>query len=358
MGQHCWKDKHPKNEGKTKQNETTYAEKKSEAADDKKLSETSRKPGFFHEGDEICSISGIGEGSAVLGGEDGGLKVVNLHTGKIQSEHTGGHKGDVRRIYHHTTTDIITTSGRDKTAKIWSLGPPENRQLQHLRTLTGHTMAVANCCMNDSGDRVVTGSRDNSMRLWNTETGDAIKIKTVARNLVHCMAWLQNDTVVQGGENLKLYLWDVRDDNLNQLTDAITGVPDQPVCMLKDTSSEFSIFVGYKGFTAASAVVRQWDIRMQKEVLKFTGHDKCLTDIACFSSDVLLSAAQDRSIIAWDRASGDMICSASLASKGAPTDFSVTGDLCSVSTTEGEVIVHSFDKDKGCFMPPLTYAHD
>ncbi len=66
--------------------------------------------------------------------------------------------------------------------------------------------------------QLCSGSRDASVRTWDVETGRCTASSKVPRNLVTCLKYLPGEShaasVVQGGEDLRLRVWDVREAGL------------------------------------------------------------------------------------------------------------------------------------------------
>ena len=54
----------------------------------------------------------------------------------------------------------VVTGSQDDTARVWLLADGS-----HMRTLEGHTEFVMSVCVTPDGQRVVTGSMDNTARV-------------------------------------------------------------------------------------------------------------------------------------------------------------------------------------------------
>ena len=66
--------------------------------------------------------------------------------------------------------DRLVSSGMDGSAKIWDLAAPDKPPV----VLHGHTAAVASARFNHDGTRVVTGSWDRTVRVWDSRTGQPL----------------------------------------------------------------------------------------------------------------------------------------------------------------------------------------
>ena len=47
---------------------------------------------------------------------------------------------------------------------------------RQIRTLTGHTALVRSVAFSPNGNRVVSGSGDNLVKIWNAETGAEVSV--------------------------------------------------------------------------------------------------------------------------------------------------------------------------------------
>src|SRR3989304_684981 len=65
---------------------------------------------------------------------------------------------------------IVSGSG-DHSIKIWNA---ETGEL--IRTLLGHTNSVHSVCFSSDNKRIVSGSDDGNIKIWNAETGELIRI--------------------------------------------------------------------------------------------------------------------------------------------------------------------------------------
>ena len=49
--------------------------------------------------------------------------------------------------------------------------------LSEMKPLLGHTGIVKSVCFSKDGKKIVSGSKDSSIRIWNAETGEQLEIK-------------------------------------------------------------------------------------------------------------------------------------------------------------------------------------
>ena len=329
MGQKCWKSSTVDDNPTTGIANDAYCISGDGIPETEIVEKNSKK--YHAEG--IMSVVAINDTKYITGGEEGRMCLMDVGSIEPVQKIDKAHGADVRRMTYHSNSNLVISSGRDKLAKIWTF----NDTLSPAGSLQGHSMPVANSDISTNGTKIITGSRDNTVRLWDTETSKQLHCNNTPRNLVHCVAWLDDCIVAQGGENLKIYLWDTREDSISQSGDPIVGFMDQPVCMTRASDKEYEIYVGYKGFTEKSAVIRRFDIRKRQVIQTLTGHDKMICDVT-HSNSIVTSVSQDCSLRTWDN-NGTLIDTLMFNPEGSPTDMTTLSSHAVISTTEEHILL-------------------
>lgn len=73
--------------------------------------------------------------------------------------HYHGHLSGVYALSLHPTLDVLVTSGRDASARVWDM-----RTKANIHVLAGHTGTVADVKCQESDPQVITGSMDSTVR--------------------------------------------------------------------------------------------------------------------------------------------------------------------------------------------------
>ncbi|KAJ1464913.1 WD40-repeat-containing domain protein, partial [Baffinella frigidus] len=84
-----------------------------------------------------------------------------------------GHAGHVLSVAISADGRSVVSGSRDNTVKIWEAGSAE------AVTLRGHQSAVWCVAVSADGTRVVSGSADNLVKLWDVETGGEVCSRTL-----------------------------------------------------------------------------------------------------------------------------------------------------------------------------------
>ena len=77
-----------------------------------------------------------------------------------------------------------------------------------IRTFSGHTVGVASAAISPDGSRILTGSWDNTARLWDAATGQVLFTITGHKHDVNAVAFSPDGTMfLTGGWDGTVRLW-------------------------------------------------------------------------------------------------------------------------------------------------------
>lgn len=129
------------------------------------------------------------------------LNIFDLESG--ESTYRGGHLSTVKSIAVSPTDRYLVTGSRDETIRVQSY---ERRRLfSHLK---GHSNVVSATVFMPNGRHLVSGSYDRTVRIWDMETGTERAILPDHASEVNAVA-VSNDgnTIVSGTQEGKLHFW-------------------------------------------------------------------------------------------------------------------------------------------------------
>jgi serine/threonine protein kinase len=172
---------------------------------------------------------------------------------------------------------------------------PAQSSSQECRRLEGHTDWVKTVMFTPDGRYLLSGSWDQTVRLWETASGKEVRSFATHESGMHCIAFSPDGFLaISGNWDNTLRLWDVRTGNELLCFTGHTGIVD-------------SVAVSPDGRRAASAgwdqSVRLWDMQTGEELHRFLGHTNEVTSVA-FAPDGrrLVSGGHDGTIQLWDAA--------------------------------------------------------
>jgi WD40 repeat protein len=168
-------------------------------------------------------------------------------------------------------------------------------QPREVSCLVGHTGAVVSLNFAPSGTLLASGSRDGTVKVWETE---ARKERYTLRHvLVMDLAFSPNEQLLaSGGADGLLRVWDVKSGKTQF---ALRG-DGSPVSSLAFSSKGNRLASGSWGRT-----VSVWDLETQQPLLTLSGHTSAINAVAFSPDDKLLaSGAADFELRLWDAVTG------------------------------------------------------
>ena len=144
------------------------------------------------------------------------IRVWDLSTGKPVGETNQAHLGHIRHIAYSPTGKLIATASEDGSARLWEAGTGKERfVLRHdLKVSTDFARFdwVLTSAFSPDGKLLATSSLDDTLRLWNTETGREIyKLAGHGRSGGHRAVGFSPDgrKLYSWGDDMYLRVWDV-----------------------------------------------------------------------------------------------------------------------------------------------------
>eukprot|EP00937_MAST-01D_sp_MAST-1D-sp2_P002491 g2491.t1 len=363
-----------------------------------------------HGGSSVTALAGMDAACFLSGGRDGTLALCDWALGEV-SARCVGHAGAVTDITVGTTT--VWSASRDRTLRQWRRGelqlagdaasvsasasasalasavasargpaPVPTPVVAHsaCAELTGHELTVSACALLGGGqDALCSGSRDCTVRLWDTATSSEVARAHRPRNLVTCLRALGAPPAaegagpgggapllaVQGGEDLSLRVWDWRAAGAGAAgaleAQRFSGYVYFPLCV--DTAQAAGggggtlLLTGSKGFNGAGCEVRLWDTRRTAApVVVLSGHAQDVT-ACCFlgaEGRTAATASKDGTVRLWALGGGGggggectavlplpggamltALAATQLSARGGGAEAPMRGDMCAGSFDGG-----------------------
>jgi WD40 repeat protein len=296
----------------------------------------------------LVDIGGQQYPSCFVGSEEGGrIRHVNAATGDVIAKWDNVHARDVNKLLYQPATGMLFSASRDKTVKMirvhepaamkrpldeaaisacdedapqegggWAVEPehpapsssapsvaaPVPIASPEPVTFNGHTLNVTCVAASRDGRHMASGSRDNTMRLWDVATQRCLSVCDVKLNVIHCCHWLpEMSAVAQGGEDLTLRLWDVRAPAAMRLEHTMTNFDYHPICCdLVPDGTGVRLVTGHNGFNNTGSMITEWDLRMRRPLQYLMGHTNTVRYLTCCGDgDTLFSVSDDGTAREW-----------------------------------------------------------
>jgi DNA-binding beta-propeller fold protein YncE len=215
-----------------------------------------------------------------------------LHKQLKQSATTlKGHTKSVRSVAFRPDGKRIVSGSQDNSVKLW-----DATNGREILTLDGHQDVVRSVAFSPDGQRIVSGSWDVPPKVWDATTGQEI-FTLGDENFVMCVGFSPDGKSIACGNGYwKLKLWDAA-SGAETLT--LKGHNEAIVCLAFSPDGK-RIVTGSHDRT-----LKVWDLTTGKDTHTFKGHTGSIRSVA-FSPDgkKIASGSDDHTIRVWDAASG------------------------------------------------------
>merc|ERR1739838_1252862 len=183
--------------------------------------------------------------------------------------------------------DKIVSGLRDNTIKLW-----DRKSLENTKVLTGHTGSVL--CLQYDEDVIITGSSDSTVRVWDVKTGKAIN------TLVHhCEAVLHlrfdNGLMVTCSKDRSIAVWDMVSPTEINMRRVLVG--HRAAVNVVDFDDKYIVSA------SGDRTIKVWVTSSCEFVRTLNGHKR---GIAClqYRDQLVVSGSSDNTIRLWDIESG------------------------------------------------------
>ena len=179
----------------------------------------------------------------------------------------------------------------------WEYGHLYNALHAPQRSFLGHTDLVGFAAFSPDGLRIVSGSVDKTLRIWDARSGQEQLILRGHSGAVTTGAFSPDgQRIISGSADRTVKLWDV--GRGRELRD-FRGHTGPVRCVAFSPDGKHIVSAG------DDTIVKGWDSASGRELLSLPGHSHTVSSVA-FSPDgrLILSGSQDKTLKLWDADSG------------------------------------------------------
>ncbi|CAE6483413.1 unnamed protein product [Rhizoctonia solani] len=269
---------------------------------------------FARHSDSITSVAFSPGGEVIASSSSDGVIQLWDSTKLVAYSQRFGHSNSVNCVAFSHDGSYVVSGSTDSTTRIWEVSacskimtmariPTAPMDPASIATspFVGHSDAVYSIALSSDGTCMVSGSGDNTLRPWDTQTGTQIgDLYSGHSDCVNSVAFSPDGAyIVSGSDDETLKRWDTTTRaviNTHQHGDIVNCVAFAP-------NGEFI------AFGSADQNVYLWDPVGWKMIGNaFKGHSSDVLSVA-FSPDgvCLASASADRTIMLWDVEIGDLL---------------------------------------------------
>jgi WD40 repeat protein/serine/threonine protein kinase len=179
-----------------------------------------------------------------------------------------------------------------------------------IRTFQGHTDWVCAVALTPDGRYAISVSWDRTLRLWDTESGQSIRIfeghthlVSVVEGHTHLVSAVavtpDGDFAISGSADCTLRLWDLQSGQSIRTLEGHTG----PINGVAVTPDGRRVLSGSTDLT-----LRLWDLETGRQIRKLEGHAGPINAVAVTPDGrTAVSASSDNTLRLWDLENGESI---------------------------------------------------
>ncbi|KAF5318338.1 hypothetical protein D9611_014243 [Ephemerocybe angulata] len=210
-----------------------------------------------------------------------------------------GHTNAVMSVAFSSDGSKIISGSIDKTVRVWDASSGNVQSV-----LEGHSAYCTSVAVSGDGSSwIASGSRDKTVRIWDSRTGKVQRVLAGHTGAVNSIAFSWNGSRICSGS----------DDKTVRVWNASTGVV-QSVLEGHPASAVRSVAISRDGMRIVSGgldgTIRVWDASSTTCSLRkvLQGHTRVISSVA-FSRDGtwIVSGSSDQTVRVWDASTGNVV---------------------------------------------------
>lgn len=182
----------------------------------------------------------------------------------------------------------IVSGSNDCTLRVWNVA-----SCICLRVINGHTDAVTCLALLPDG-RIVSGSNDKALRVWNAASGKCECVLEGHASSVLCICVLADGRCVSGADDSELRVWNVA----SGACDRILKGHKWGVCCLSALSDGRIVSGSY------DTMLRVWDVASSICLRELSGHTENINCVSSLPDGGIVSGSDDGTLRLWNATSG------------------------------------------------------
>ena len=188
----------------------------------------------------------------------------------------------------------VATIGLDSLIKIWDIDKDTKKPLNMLGEHTSGVTDVIEFAKN----RIISVSKDKTIRKWNVETGKELFCYKTDQPL-NCVIKIDENLIAVGGTDKSVYIFDFSKDSVNE--EELEKLQIARMEEHKDIITSFEITDDKRLISSSTdKTIGIWDLNKYKIIKMLQGHTEGVQCLKILKDGILASGSFDNSIKLWD----------------------------------------------------------
>jgi WD40 repeat protein len=204
-----------------------------------------------------------------------------------------GHTSAVKCLAISPDGSLLVSGSDDQTIKVWDIATG-----RLLRTLTGHTSSINALVISPDGKTLVSAGADRTIKIWDLATGQELRTLTGHTSYINALVISPDgQTLVSGSADQTIKVWSL---TTGQELHTLTG----------HTSYVNALVISPDGQLLASGsadqTIKIWNLATGQELRTLRGHTSYVNALVISpDGQTLISASADQTIKVWNLATGE-----------------------------------------------------